>query len=376
MDDSEFGRMPNPFSPFAQDRSQRRQHLMSTAKLLLITVGLFVVASACQAYLHRAKLATLLREFSHSSKPEKQQQLQQLEESGADGVAGIVAAVGDSEDDISAEAADRLMVMGQRWLALPSDQQRAYQEVFAEALAELASQLDDPNDARFQRVQSLARQAVSQWMPLQTDSDATSADQNAVFATLSKVISGAESKGLPIAESAHVIDAPLPIDVASTGAATWTDWPPTSSTPKLYRRSVATLDVTSPSTAVLGQVQPASSTAVTETETAQIVKPSYRTATSVDEPPMRIPGGTTANTDYWITQLGSPSRHVRLRAVTELARRDDIRASEALRDHLPDESDHGVALSHPTSPFGIDRDHVRDRNQVSLGRRKAAPSAS
>lgn len=366
MDDSQFERMPNPFSPFAQERTHRRRHLLSTAKLLLVTVALFALASAGQAYLHRAKLTGLLADFAHSGKHEKIGQLEQMRASGAVGIPGIVAAVGDRSDDVSIHACEMLCEMGPQWNTLPTDQRVACQKAFADALAELSEKLaassgsEALEDPRLQRAESLARQAVCQWMPLEGATPNDSSGQSEVAGTLTEIIARFPADPEVTANARDASKSPLPIELTSTDAASWTDWPPTSTAPKLYRRSVATLDVTTEQAPALGQwssdavpsVQraadedPADRDESAERDDAdvQLVKPNYRTAVSLDESPRRVPGGTTVNVQYWVTQLKSPSRHVRLRAVTELGRRQDAEAMSALRDHLPNESDHGVAF--------------------------------
>jgi hypothetical protein len=151
----------------------------------------------------------------------------------------------------------------------------------------------------------------------------------------------------------RLTDSPLPVELTGPQSASWTDWPPTPLAPRLYRRSVATLNVEDEPTVVLSQLgEPESDTLKQSSRAndsdgesdARIVKPSYRPVGTLREQPMRVPGGTTETADYWIAQLDSPSRHVRLRAVTELARRGDAACRQALREQLAEENDHGVAF--------------------------------
>lgn len=351
MDDSEFQRMPNPFSPFAQDQADRRRNLFGTFKLLFAAIALFALATASQAYLHRARLASLIGDFAQGSTAEKFDRLEQLHASGRDGIAGLVAAVGDPNEDVSAKAAGILIETGQRWSTLPLEQQRSHQVVFAESLLRLVDELDAIDDPRFTRAQSLAQHAVSQWLvPAQGSGLKTDEQHGAICAMLAKVLNcGQEST--TAAQSPMVADDPLPIELAGSQAASWTDWPPTPLAPQLYRRPVATLDVPDQPAVVLSQLAEPTSPDSVEAAIAdsdplepRIVKPSYQPTTSLNEQPMRVPGGTTATLSYWARQLESPSRNVRLRAVTELSRRGDAQCLEALRNHLSNEPDHGVAF--------------------------------
>ncbi len=358
MDDSEFQRMPNPFSPFAQEHAHRRRNLFSSVKLLLAAVALFAVATASQAYLHRARLTELVGEFSRGSKAEKFERLEQLRSSGAEGIAGLVAALGDQDADVAEQAFGILMEAGPRWGTLPLDQRRGYQATFAAALLQLAEtmdrdkEMDRDNDPKTERVQTLARQAISQWLavdPASPDDDR----HQVIRKMLAEVLQHGQSAALAQRDAETLEQGPLPIEWADGDAASWTDWPPTPLAPKLYRRTVATLDVTDQPAVVLSQFEePAADVGRQPTRPsddqpaaeARIVKPSYQPADSLREQPLRVPGGTTETADYWVAQLDSPSRNVRLRAVTELARRGDAACRRALREHLAGEPDHGVAF--------------------------------
>jgi hypothetical protein len=134
-------------------------------------------------------------------------------------------------------------------------------------------------------------------------------------------------------------DEPLPIDSVDIAAARWTDWPPTSSTPTLFRRDVATIDAIGDPNVVLRQTDHSDQPDPSE---PRLLRPTLRPASTLAEQSKHITD--VQSTSYWIAQLDSPSRLVRMKAVTELGNHGDRHAIKALRNHLNTESDHSVAL--------------------------------
>ena len=132
-----------------------------------------------------------------------------------------------------------------------------------------------------------------------------------------------------------------PIDLVDNAGAGWTDWPPTSTTPSLYRRSVATLNSDPHPTVVLRQTDENDTGADAE---ARLLKPAFRPAATLADQSQQGKRVDMQSTSYWITQLESASRLVRMRAVMELGTRGNEQAISALRSHLKTESDHTVAF--------------------------------
>ncbi|WP_147866619.1 HEAT repeat domain-containing protein [Stieleria maiorica] len=356
MDDDELERTPNPFSAFAESRNQTRRHFASTAKYLIGAFVLFGIVTAGQVYLQRARLAEIISGFSQLSTAEKLDQLQRLQASGVDGIPGIVAAVVDEKPEVSARSAELLQDLSRQWVTLPADQLAQRRFIFADQLAAVSGKLTDFRDPRWIHVQDLARLAARDLI------DSGCAENDATYRRLMQVIAieiapplnpsaqdalaqeksatdmsaGETTAAGSSRDSIAAADQPLPIDLADNAAAGWTDWPPTSTTPTLYRRTVATLDPMDRSEVMLQQAAESNATAIPE---ARLLKPRFKpAATLVDQSKQRLTNDTES-TSYWITQLGSPSPFVRKGAVTELGKRGDAASLAALRGHFQRETD-------------------------------------
>ena len=335
MDDSELERTPNPFSAFAESRVHSRRNLASTAKFLICSIALFCVVTVGQVYFQRARLAEIVNSFSGSTTAEKVEHLQQLQASGVTGIDGIVAAIADEQPEVSALAVNLLSEMNHQWMTLPTEQLSERRCVFADSLVKVSKQIGDKTDPRWASVQSLARRAAQDLI------DSADAVNEQTYETLMRIIASDSGEPFDPPQRDIAVAKPLPIDLVDHAAAGWTDWPPTSTTPALYRRSVATLNSDPHSTAILRQTDGNDTSADAE---ARLVKPAFRPAATLADQAQRGKRGDMQSTPYWITQLESASRLVRMRAVTELGTRGDEQAISALRSHLKTESDHTVAI--------------------------------
>ncbi len=100
----------------------------------------------------------------------------------------------------------------------------------------------DGNDPQLQRVHVLADQAARDLIAAGRPTDDTA------YQTLMSVLADPDAVSQPLNPTDGVLAGaaaePLPLDLAGDAGAAWTDWPPTASTPSLYRPhidSVATL---------------------------------------------------------------------------------------------------------------------------------------
>lgn len=341
MDDSELERTPNPFSAFAQTRAQSRRHLAASAKLLLFAIGLFCVLTVGQVYLHRAKLSGIVERFSQGSPAEKLQHLEQLHASDVDGIVGLVAALSDEKPEVSEMAADMLADFNRKWTTLPAEMAAERRSVFADSLATVASKLDDKSDARWIRVQTLAHRAAQDLI------DASCGDDDPTYRALMTVIAADGARPIDAVPDRDAGDRPLPIDLVDQAGSSWTQWPPTqwpptsntptSNTPTLVRRQVATLGtMDDEQQVVLNQID----TAESEMENAAtLLRPRIRPAATLADQSRQAAEVVSHSTSYWMTQLASGSRWVRMQAVAELVKRGDDQAISALRVHLESERD-------------------------------------
>ncbi|QDV46493.1 hypothetical protein Enr13x_64020 [Stieleria neptunia] len=334
MDDYELERTPNPFSAFAESRNQSRRHFASTAKYLTFAFVLFGIVTAAQVYLQRARLAEIVSGFSQLTTAEKLAQLERLKTSGIDGIPGIVAAIADEKPEVSARSAELLEDLSRQWMTLPSEQLAERRFIFADQLAAVSGTISDAQDPRWIRVQELARLAARDLL------DSGCAENDATYRRLMQVIATeSTAPGHPPRDAIAETGQPLPIDLVDHEAAGWTDWPPTSTTPTLYRRTVATLDPIEPSDVVLNQ--PADNEGSVRSD-ARLLKPRFRPATTLADQTKQRKTGDVDSTSYWIAQLQSPSPFVRKGAVTELAKRGDRSSLAALRQHFQHESDETI----------------------------------
>lgn len=345
MDDSELERTPNPFSAFADSRPQSRRNLAAAAKLLLAAIAIFCVVVISQVYLQRARLTDILNGFSTQSTNQKLDHLRHLQASGVEGIRGIVAAIADDQPEVSSSAVEMISELNHDWTTLPTDQMRECRLAFADALVKVSKQIDDPADPRWARIHTLARLAAEDLIGL------PDAENEAAFRSLMQII-GDDSKDSIALHSQSVATAqPLPMDWVEQTGTDWTDWPPASLAPTLYRRKVATLRSDNEPSVLSQQADDADHSSVSA---ARLLKPTFRPAATLadhaqqtqssDVQSSDVQSSNVQSTEYWITQLESLSRLVRLQAVTELGVRGDQQAIRALRTHQKTESDPTVAL--------------------------------
>ncbi|MCA9138533.1 MAG: HEAT repeat domain-containing protein, partial [Planctomycetales bacterium] len=157
------------------------------------------------------------------------------------------------------------------------------------------------------------------------------------YQSLMKVIAADESRPSDTLSDVSTSGNPLPIDLVDQAGASWTDWPPRSTTPTLVQRQVATLGtIENANKVVLQQIGDAGGSATTE---ATLLRPRIRPARTLAD--QSIPDGAADAhpISYWATQLASGSRWVRMQAVTELGRRGDSEALVVLEKHLEIETD-------------------------------------
>lgn len=330
MDDSELERIPNPFSAFAESRDQSKRHFFATVKYLLIAIVLFTVVTVGQVYLHRARLAKLLNGFSSGTTADKLEQLQQLQSSGVDGLPGIVAAVADEKLEVSAAATEMLVDWNRQWITLPAQQMAEARFVFADQLALVSTKVLDPTDPRFDRIQDLARLAARDLI------DSGCSEDDTTYLRLMEVIAIEPSSQVSASPENVADESPLPIELVENAGASWTDWPPTSTTPTLYRREVATLDSMDSSAVILQQPTGGDRSGGGD---ARLLKPKFHPAATLVEQSNRPRPLEVESTSYWVTQLKSGSPLVRMGAVTELARSGSRQGTEALEAQLRIEPD-------------------------------------
>jgi hypothetical protein len=335
MDDSELERIPNPFSAFAESRGQTRRSFVSAGKLLLYAIALFGIVMFGQVTLQRAKLAGIIDAFTDQTTTEKLLHLRKLQASdGTSAISGIVSAIADDQPTVSALAAELMLELNQQWMALPTEQLIERRAVFVDALVELSGQITDTTDPRWTRMQTLARCAAQNLI------DSADGGQDPSARALMRLLADGSPDPTDRPDDALAVSDPLPVDLVDGAGASWTDWPPTSSTPTLYRSTVATLDADRAPTVVLQQ--PAESVSSGD-RGARLLRPQFRpAATLADQARQRQPNDARS-TAYWIAQLESGSRLVRMRAVTELGARNDQQALSALRSHVDTETDQSVA---------------------------------
>ncbi|MCO8122699.1 hypothetical protein NHH03_13205 [Stieleria sp. TO1_6] len=351
MDDSELERMPNPFSTFADSRAKSRKNLFSAVKFLGLAVLLFCAVTFGQVHWKQLRVSQLLDRFQSRSAGEKLAGLRQLQASGAAGIDGIVAAVADDNPQVSKLAAETLSEMKKQWLTLPTSQRTKCRQRLSQSLARVCNQLDQKNDHRWPRLQQLAQACAQELLESAPGADSgtlSAADQQS-YQTLMQIVANAAAPALPVAQATT---GPLPIDSLAGAGTHWTDWPPTSSAPTLFRRSVTTLSAVEPQQVVLSQTeqpqteqpQPGQAPSHQDQPEPELVRPQFQAAATLAEQTRQQESSSVQSTEYWIAQLQSTSRRVRLHAVVQLGQRDDPHAIRALRDQLRVETDHTVAF--------------------------------
>lgn len=324
-------------------------------------IGLFCLVTAGQVFLKRTNLAAIVEDFTQGSATNKLEQIRTLQAADVDGIPGLVSAVADQEDRVSAAATESLLDMNRQWITLPTQAMLKRRTVLAESIAGVAQTLDpntDSNsDGRWARLEYLARRAAEDLL------DAGSAETDQAYRQLMQVVANhqnaASAPPRPLAASPEDMFArePLPIELVDNADSRWTQWPPTTSTPSIYDRRVASVESFSQRDVILQQTDADAS--AHRTSDARLLRPRMQPApieldsseratgeSATDEPAstlaeqtQRQDNGQLRSTADWILQLASRSRLVRMHAAAEIVRLGDDRGIEALRLHLQSEPD-------------------------------------
>lgn len=356
MDDAEFDRIDNPFAAFADRSGQTRRSVVSTCKFLALTVALFAIVTAAQAYLHQYRISSLVDGFADQSRTEKMATLRSLQAAGPDGIAGLTAALADKDPGVAELAGELICDLERGWTTLPALRQERFRQSLAESLASVANGLSPDDSIGRQRIERLARRQSEKWMSTLASNQTTSPAQTETLRTLLAIIgeTPARSPTNSPAGGMSNLNSPLPLDQVAAGQEHWTDWPPRSETPKLYRPQITTLQPQSSvvlaqaSTDVGATSDPAVTLAGAEMQTqsaspsAELLRPTVAAVSRLrdrDDLEHLAPEEAVA---VWTGQLASPNRFLRKQAVHELLKLNNPAAAAALRNHLPN-ADPGVA---------------------------------
>ena len=334
MDDREFDRLPNPFAPFANEKRQSKQDLVSALKWFALVTVLFVIVTAGQHYFRRFRQSGLVAAFDRADSQQKIQQLARFAQSSNDPIGNITAALGDPDANVSNAAANLLSGMRHQWSTLAPDEACYRRKRFAAELDKVISQIDTRDDRRLAPIRTLAH-LVAQDM-IGTDG----VDDRESYQILMRAMSVGKLE--PSDEQVSTIARrPIPMDSVGEIPASWTDWPPpsTQSSDSRSHQTVLSIEGQSP---ILGQVD--SQAASTGLE-PRLIRPTIdlepQTESAIKQDAAAKPVGQAA-LGHWIRELNSPSRLARLKAVNELAEIGNDSALVALRMRLQIESNSTV----------------------------------
>ena len=356
MDDTEFDRIDNPFAAFADRSGQTRRSVVSTCKFLALTVALFAVVTAAQAYLHQTRINSLVDGFADQSRTEKMATLRSLLAAGPDGIGGLTAALADEDPSVAELAGELICDLERGWTTLPALRQERLRQSLAESLADVANGLPADDSIGRQRIERFARRQSEKWMSTLASNPTTAPAKAETLRTLLSIIGEHPTRSQAIlpAGGLSIGNSPLPLDQATAGREHWTDWPPRSETPKLYRPQITAIPPQSsvvlaqPSTHMDSTDDQAVTAAGAEMQMqaaspdAELLRPTVAAVNRLrDRENLEhlTPGQAVA---VWTRQLSSPNRFLRKQAVQELLKLNTPAAATALRDHLPD-ADPGVA---------------------------------
>ncbi|MDM4014426.1 HEAT repeat domain-containing protein [Roseiconus lacunae] len=352
MDDRDLDRMPNPFSPFADEGRRSRATFVSTLKWLVIAVVMFGVVSYGQRRLRKLQLDDLKQFLDDGGQAASTDPLHKIEtlESDSDKAELLVKAMCSDDTALSTLASERLFELNVGWTTVPTDIQVRQRSELARHLTEALSSREN--------------------MPVHVQKHARTIAQ-AVFEDLIESPEGLNDELLKSRKSAieaiaMVLDHDMrPSEVVRTVReshpqssmisqtdSSWTDWPPTSSTtPTIYRKQVASLDHAASSDVVLRQAS-GNDVAASRHHASQprLVRPTVATSPNDNENDTQSSQREQDVRGDQIRQcyeeLANPSRLVRLAAVVKLSKIDDPRVCDCLRAHLRDREERDVKVAH------------------------------
>jgi hypothetical protein len=368
MDDLDFQNTPNPFSAFAQSQQQSRRSLRSAAKLLGISLVLFAILVTGQETWKRLRVESWTTSFPRKSVDEKLDMIDRLRAAGLPGIRGLVLAVSDPDPEVAKKAYHAVESMRQEWTTQPAADVRRRRLELARCLAEAVPaenaspggkpRADDAQSARPDHVPNAWIRQLADAVAADSSTGGFEASDDATTEKMRIAVEEMMNANTTSTSETSMDSQPrdphsIPRDAVELTQNAWTDWPPTeieSATPKLYQPEVSRIDVTDEPQNIHAQVKStADSNAgikllkprIATAQTLAEIKSSPETSAFTDQP--------DSNREHWIAQLRSPSRLVRLRAITELRAAveqgtdPDAATVRALKDQLAEESDSTVA---------------------------------
>jgi len=358
LDDFDFS-TPNPFSVFAESRSQSRRSLKSALIFLLVAIALFIVAGFAHFSWQRHRVQRLADDFADCSTIEKLHRLRQLNDYESTGRRQVVLAMADTDPEVSELAFELTKATQTSWTTLPSESICNRRANLATSLRKAAEEIsENGREANATRIRQTAQSLIEAILAETQGSPVELRGQNEATLKVAKQVLAHVSGTAPIDKDNAAIASsplrPLPLDAVSETSGTWTQWPPDGSTaPRLYRGTTKTLKKLQSADAALGQTASVGNSPDDQTfdgklgraedcdaAPARIVKPSVGASVSTQSQQKT----QRANANRLARQLHSVSRRDRLRAVAELVQRDDADSIQLLRDRLQVERDDVVAF--------------------------------
>ena len=367
-----LGSSDNPFSAFAQSQNRSRKSLISAIRLLVAAMVGFVVVAVGNVWWQQQRVDSLIDGFPLQSHDEKLRRLDQLTENRTQSVGALVAAIADTDDEVSERAFEVLCEMRKGWPALPDQDVVEQRSELADALAvSIARLTGTPQRMQAQRMRTLAHLLAEDILASSSQIDpATETPQAEVTQAYYTAVDVATPKAQvnqnrqpelhqPATEVNRAIIVPvnrwrepLPIHAVERSGFRADEQPSNEKTltPQLYRRTVATVSESSKHANVLAQIGAGAdelmdapqnvSLTVEETELIKPMKQLVETFAPQDTVSVTHEGDSSS---YWLAQLASESKFVRLRAVSELTKHMNDEIESELRAYLPDENDTIVA---------------------------------
>ncbi|MEO1618614.1 MAG: hypothetical protein AAFV88_22380 [Planctomycetota bacterium] len=326
MEDDKFDGMENPFSIFTQSHQQNRKNLVGTLKTFFGVFALIGLITVLQIYRSRSDISRFVSGFGDQGLSEKLARLEQWQPSENGSLVPLVAALADPQPQVRELASERIKQSWSSWRTLPPSEITRRREICAVALSKVAPHLPESAEPNFQKtVETLAGDLA--WTGLADSPRATQ-----VLSSLLLSFNDSDPAPDSVRDASNL--ASQPVHLPDSDAAAWTDWPPTTTTPRLYRpRAVVASVAQNPGGAspsperhtlepVLGQH------AEFESPNESNVRPSQ--AAAIDDAIHKNP---------YASALGHPSRRSRLWAVAELAEDGNAEAQVLLERRLLVEED-------------------------------------
>ncbi|MCC9601869.1 hypothetical protein LOC67_15010 [Stieleria sp. JC731] len=351
MDDRDLDRMPNPFSPFAEEGKRSRETFVSTAKWLLIAILMFVGLTFAQKHSQKLRVADLLSQFDLTDDPNAGDSLSKIDtvKDDTDKTKLLVKALCSENEATCKEAARRLFELNSQWTTIQTDEQLRLRCNLARELT--ASMMGRESDTRHHQdhAQQVARAVFEQLVetPPGIDAEQNQSRMMAIDA-IAMLLQNNNADTASVAtadktESSSDSMATPPTMLSQTDT-NWTDWPPTS--PTIYRKQVTSLNKVNQPAVVLNQVSDEPNDRRTA---AVLVRPSIGASSPQQDTPeetasdQREQEYQNARIDYWAKMLSRQSRLDRMEAVTTLSKIAHPRVARILSSHIVNERDPHVA---------------------------------